>query len=102
MCLPSPAMAEELAGQAPAEDNVITVEELINATYSAIYDQPVTLTEGRYEGEPFVEGDAARPIVEYVNRSEQFGDLDGDGVEDAVVFLVESGGGTGNFIHVAA
>lgn len=102
LCLPNQAVAEELARLAPAEDNVLTVEELINAIYSGIYDEPVTLTEGRYEGEPFVEGDAARPIVEYINNSERFGDLNGDGVEDAVVFLVENSGGTGNFVYVAA
>jgi heat shock protein HslJ len=78
----------------------LTEEQLKNATYSGIYDEPVTLTEGRYEGEPFVEGGASRPIVEYL--SELYGDLDGDGVEDAAVFLVESSGGTGNFIYVAA
>ena len=47
-----------------------------------------------------MEGDASRPIVEYI--SELYGDLDGDGVEDAAVFLVENNGGTGNFIYVAA
>jgi heat shock protein HslJ len=35
------------------------VYQLINATYSGIYDEPVTLTEGLYEGEPYVEHDAA-------------------------------------------
>jgi membrane-bound inhibitor of C-type lysozyme len=100
LCLPEQVVAEELEIIAPVDTTVITVDALINGTYSGIYEAPVTLTEGRYEGEPFDEGGASRPIVEYI--SEIFGDLDGDGVEDAAVFLVESGGGTGNFIYVAA
>jgi|GEM_PF-1538734 len=86
----------------PAAGNKFTPAQLQNATYSGIYDEPVTLTDGLYEGEPYVEGDASRPIVEYMNSSEIYGDLDGDDVEDAVVFLVESSGGTGNFVYVAA
>lgn len=80
----------------------IGVEMLRNATYSGIYDAPITLTDGRYEGEPFVAGGASRPVVEYVDGAELFADLDGDGVEDAVVFLVERGGGTAAFTYVAA
>jgi heat shock protein HslJ len=74
----------------------------MNATYSGMYEEAVTLTDGLYEGEPFVEGDPARPSVQYVEDRELFGDLDGDGVEDAVVFLIERGGGTAAFTYIAA
>ncbi|MCB0129008.1 MAG: META domain-containing protein, partial [Caldilineaceae bacterium] len=47
-------------------------------------------------------GGASRPTVRYISASEYYGDLDGDGVDDGVVFLVESGGGSGNFVYVAA
>jgi heat shock protein HslJ len=87
---------------APAEAGAIPVKALRNATYSGIYEEPITLTDGLYEGKPFVEGDASRPTVEYIDGSELFGDLDGDGVSDAVVFLVERGGGSGAFTYVAA
>gem|GEM_PF-554133 len=80
----------------------IAVDALRNTAYSGIYDAPITLSDGRYEGEPFVAGDASRPTVEYVDDAEVYGDLDGDGVEDAVVFLVERGGGSGAFTYVAA
>jgi len=89
------------AGDTTAGDQ-LTPAQLQNATYSSIYDEPVTLTDGLYEGEPFVEGGASRPMVWYMNNSEVYGDLDGDGVEDAVVFLTESSGGSGNFVYVAA
>ncbi len=95
-----PVMAPPVA---PSQDaGALTVDALRNATYSGIYDDPVTLTDGRYEDEPFVAGDAARPTVTYEDGAERFADLDGDGVEDAVVFLVENSGGTGNFVYVAA
>lgn len=78
----------------------LTVDQLQNATYSGIYEEPVTLANGKYEGEPFDGGGSSRPTVEYFGQV--FGDLDGDGVDDAVVFLIENSGGTGNFVYVAA
>lgn len=85
----------------PSATQVISKAALRNATYSGIYDGPITLIKGLYEGKP-IEGDPARPIVQYGDGSELFGDLDGDGVQDAVVFLVERGGGSGAFTYVAA
>jgi heat shock protein HslJ len=91
-----------LVAPAVSRAGVLTAAALQNAVYSGIYDAPITLTDGRYEGEPFVVGDAARPTVDFVAGVERYGDLDGDGVDDAVVFLVKSGGGTGAFVYVAA
>jgi heat shock protein HslJ len=103
---PQPAPAAptvtSVAAPATAESSTLTVEALRNATYSGIYDEPITLTDGRYEGKPFVEGDPARPTVETIDGAELFGDLNGDGVDDAVVFLLERGGGSGAFTYVAA
>ena len=90
-----------VAVSTPGATQVISKEALRNATYSGIYDGPITLTKGLYEGKP-IEGDPARPIVQYGDGSELFGDLDRDGVEDAVVFLVEREGGSGAFTYVAA
>lgn len=78
------------------------VATLANASYSGIYEDPVPLTDGHYEGKPFVAGDSSRPIVDYVKNAERFADLDGDGVDDAIVFLVESSGGSGSFVYLAA
>ncbi|MEZ4769571.1 MAG: hypothetical protein R2844_14215 [Caldilineales bacterium] len=107
---PPVAIAAGAAGQSatasatngPDEAASIPVEALRNATYSGIYDEPVTLTDGHWEGEPYVQDGASRPTVDFVEDSALFGDLDGDGVDDAVVFLVESGGGSGSFVYVAA
>lgn len=74
----------------------LSEEALKNSSYSGIYDEPITLADGAYVGDPeFL-------TVEYVADSARYGDLDGDGVDDAVAFLVERGGGTGAFVHVAA
>jgi heat shock protein HslJ len=104
LCIPAATAPEQPEATTPTAANPgpLTVDALANATYSGIYDEPITLSEGRYEGEPFVGGDPSRPMVEYLNSSELYGDLNGDGVEDAAVFLVENSGGTGNFVYVAA
>ncbi len=80
----------------------LSLEALRNATYSGIYDDPVTLIDGLHEGEPFAASDPARPTVDYIDGVELTGDLNGDGVDDAVVFLLERGGGSGAFTYVAA
>jgi len=90
------------AATAAAGASSIALEALKNATYSGIYDEPITLSGGLYEGEPYAVDDPARPTVEYIDGAELSGDLDGDGVDDAVVFLLERGGGSGAFTYVAA
>jgi hypothetical protein len=80
----------------------LTLEALKNAVYQGIYDEPVQLTDGKYEGEPFVEGGASRPTVTFHPEAYAFGDLNGDGVDDAAVILIESSGGSGNFRYLAA
>lgn len=104
LCIPAATAPEQPEATTPTAANPgpLAVDALANATYSGIYDEPVTLTNGKYEGEPFAEGGSSRPTVEYLNHSELYGDLNGDGVEDAAVFLVENSGGTGNFVYVAA
>ena len=85
---------------AAAVSGVLSEDALKNATYQGIYDEPATLTDGFYEGDPFVEGSPMRPTVTYVDAV--WGDLTGDGVDDAVVFLAEASGGSGVFTYLAA
>jgi heat shock protein HslJ len=72
-----------------------------NATYTGIYEDPVTLTAGRYEGPPFFEDSPMRSIVDLVDRLRVRADLDGDGDLETAVLLVENSGGTGHFLHIA-
>ncbi len=99
---PAAAQAEAPAASGTIQSAPFSATALMNATYSGIYDEPVTLTEGLFEGQPFVAGDPARPTVHYGAGSERYGDLDGDGVPDAIVILIERGGGTGAFSYIAA
>jgi heat shock protein HslJ len=81
--------------QAPAEEpSALATQALMNASYSGIYGEPVSLSEGQYEDGPLT--------VAYIEGTELYDDLDGDGVEDAAVFLLERGGGTAAFTYMAA
>ena len=85
-----------------AADGPPTVQELANAAYAGVFDEPVTLVDGRWEGAPFVEGGASRPSAGLVEDFVLTGDVDGDGREDAVVLLWESSGGSGTRTYLAA
>ena len=80
-----------------------TLEELKSATYAGLQDLagPVTLKGGRWEGEPVEPGAASRPSVVLAPSFRLAGDLDGDGVEEAVVVLAQSSGGSGTFDSLA-
>jgi heat shock protein HslJ len=85
---------------AAAEDPLLA--QLRNATYPGLPCGPVTLRDGRYTGEPFVPGGASRQVVTLAPGLIARADLDGDGREEAAVILVESSGGTGSFVYLAA
>ncbi len=71
------------------------------ATYSGIMDHPVTLTNGKWEGPPFVPGGASRPAVGMVEDFRALGDLDGDGKDEVAVVLWQNSGGSGTFYYIA-
>jgi len=89
------------AGIAGTRDGPVS-DPLGNATYLDVLQQPVTLVDGRYEGEPFVPGAATRPVVTLVPDVMATGDLTGDGKAEAVVVLAHDRGGSGVFMHLAA
>ncbi len=70
-----------------------------NATYN-ISGNKVTLKDGKSEIEA-APGSAEKIIDEYFGNSAE-GDLNGDGVKDAVFILTENGGGTGTFYYAVA
>jgi heat shock protein HslJ len=78
-----------------------TAFELAHATYTGIMDAPVTLTDGRWEGEPFVEGGASRPSVELIDNFVLTGDLNEDGFDEVAALLWESSGGSGTRLYLA-
>ncbi len=72
-----------------------------NTTYTGILDYPVTLVNGRWEGEPFVPGGASRLLVGLMDGFALSGDLDGDDQDELAVVLWESSGGSGTFYYLA-
>jgi heat shock protein HslJ len=93
-----PAPVDEASTPGPP-----TLEELRNAAYRVLEepDGPITLVDGRWEGEPYEAGGASRPEVTLVGDFHVLGDLDGDGTDEAVVLLAESSGGSGTRSHLA-
>lgn len=100
-CLSLALLAAGVVAESGAA-RALDMESLRGASYAGIYDEPVSLTAGRYEGEPFVSGGASRPTLTLVDELVARGDLDGDGRRDAAVLLVENSGGSGSFVYLAA
>lgn len=92
----SVACARGPADQPPAP----ALEDVENLEIANVFDAPVSLRDGVYEGQPAAEGGAVRPRLEFVKGSFRTADLDGDGVAEAVAVLVESSGGSGVFNHL--
>ncbi|MAG35399.1 MAG: hypothetical protein CL878_04015 [Dehalococcoidia bacterium] len=76
---------------------------LSSATYPSEWEKSgtITLADGRYEGQPFVPGGATRLIVTLVEPVAA-GDLDGDGIDEAVAILAANPGGSGTFLSLEA
>lgn len=78
-----------------------TPDEIRNSTVAGLFDDPVTLRDGRWEGEPYVVGGASRPTAGVIDGLSIAGDLDGDGVVETVAFLWSATGGSGTRNHIA-
>lgn len=72
-----------------------------NATYRGIEGFDVTLVDGEWEGDPYVEDSPVRPRVGRIRDIEICGDIDGDGVDETIVALWFAGGGSGTFQYLA-
>jgi uncharacterized protein len=75
--------------------------ELAAATYRGIEEEPVTLIDGHWEGEPALEGGASVPRVDLAPGFRVTGDLDGDGGDESVALLSYNFGGSGVFSYLA-
>jgi len=80
-----------------------TITELGNLTYKGIGDAgiPVTLSNGEWQGQPFVDGGSSRPRVGLVRDFHLSGDLNGNGTEETVALLWAASGGSGTFDYIA-
>jgi heat shock protein HslJ len=90
----TPATAE------PAKPVAPTREQLLGATVTGVFDAPVTLTAGRYEGPPAEAGTASRPTLKLWNSTIEYVDVDGAPPEEGVALLTSSEGGSGTYSHL--
>lgn len=90
------------ARQAPASGGAapITVDAVAGATIRGAFDTPITLTNGRYEGPPFVPGGASRPTATLLAPLTTLGELDDVPGTDAAAVVASSEGGSGEQILV--
>jgi hypothetical protein len=97
---PSPATITETASltqSIPVSPSGLTLDLLNNATYFApAFGRTVTLVNGSYSINTLTEV----YNVQILNHA--FGDMNGDGINDAAIVLLENGGGTGQFESVIA
>jgi len=78
-----------------------TLDDVRNATVVGLFDDPVALRDGRWEGEPYIAGGASRPAAGVIGDLSAAGDLDGDRTVEIVAFLWGSTGGSGTRNYIA-
>jgi len=78
-----------------------TLEQLKGATVSGVFDQPVTLVNGVYHGEPAAPGAASHPMLALWEPTVHFGDVDATAGDEAIAMFSATTGGTGEFVHLA-
>lgn len=100
--LPGAASAQAQSASIPP---ALQAESLGNATYHGLSGTPgkVTLKAGAWQGQSFMPGAATVPTVHLSDAPPAYGDLDADrqNTPEAVVLIRQSGGGSGQFLHVA-
>ena len=90
------------ASEAPRPIEPVTRRDLEGLTYRSEFAGPgnITLTDGVYQ-EPALPGTATVTLV-LLTESVKFGDLNGDGVDDAVAVIETDPGGSGVFFELVA
>jgi hypothetical protein len=81
---------------ATAVQSELTLDILKNGTYHApSYDRTIKLVEGVFDT-----GSSSDPYYVHMLDAAAFGDLNGDGADDAAILLAENGGGSGVFVSL--
>jgi hypothetical protein len=108
--LPGCGPGKDESGSAPARDTVRasgataapTFDEAAGVTLRGLEgdSESVTLTNGRWEGPPFVAGGSARPSVYLVPGFLVRWNADGQGPAESAVLVGENSGGSGEYIYL--
>jgi len=85
----------------PAPPATPTLEQVKSATISGVFDQAVTFSGGRYEGEPYAPDGASRPTALVWDTTFHTADLDGVIGNEAIAMLSSNSGGSGEFVYLA-
>lgn len=105
LCTPTSAPASDLSTPVPAsglESAILSPSMLLNSTYRSPDWGEFQLTNGVYYRTPPTSQES---LVSYTTRIQDpifYGDLNADGLEDALVILSTQNGGSGHFIELAA
>jgi heat shock protein HslJ len=78
-----------------------TLEQVKAATVSGVFDQAITLTDGKYEGQPAAPDAASRPTALLWEPTFHTADLDGVLGSEALALLSSNSGGSGEFVYLA-
>jgi len=87
--------------QPPGPPPTPTLEQIKSATVSGVFDQAITLTGGRYEGQPAEPGAASRPTAMLWEPTFHTADLDGVAGSEALAMLSSNAGGSGEPVYLA-
>jgi len=87
---------------AEAAASPLSLEALQNGVYRSVDWGEFQLAEGVYYRTPPTTQESAEAYTTRLLPHVYWGDLDSNGVEDAVVFLITQNGGTGHFVEMAA
>ncbi len=90
------------AAPAPVQAASLTLAALQNAFYHSPDWGSYQLVDGVYHRPPSAPGKSPEAYLTQMIQPVAFGDLNGDALDDAVVFLSTQNGGTGNFREIAA
>jgi hypothetical protein len=102
--VPPTAVPPTAVPTAPAKAvAALTLDMLQNAEYASEFtaSKKAKLVGGKYE-ESAAPGSASKVLVTLITTTLAFGDLNGDGVDDAAVILATNSGGSGTFITLNA
>ncbi len=96
-----PPQPAEPASAATALAPGITTQQVSGATITGVFEAPLTLVDGAYEGPPIELGLAIRPMAVLMTPLVRIGQLDDQPGDDAAAVLGSNEGGSGERISLA-
>ncbi len=84
-----------------AANDIPTILDLENASYTGMETVPVTLVNGRWEGEAYLSDGTSKPSIGLFKDIYITGDLNADGKQEALAALWQNTGGSGQHIYIA-